>query len=134
MVNSQANTHSRIGQEVDTLCGKCGMERTHRIVAQDPDGTIRKVICAMCNSYRNYRPPKPQDSKVTKTRAPRSTANAAPEDFGRPDRNYNMKENFQVGEVIAHSTFGVGKVINIKDGSKIEVKFLDGVKVLLQNR
>jgi hypothetical protein len=134
MANSQQQIHSRIGDEIEAHCGRCRMDRNHRIVAQDPDGTIRKIICGMCNSYRAYRPPKQTEARVGKPRTPRASAASTPEDFGLPTRNYNMREGYQVGEVIAHPTFGVGKVVSLKDTFKIEVKFSDGLKVLLQNK
>lgn len=140
MVDSSKVVHSRIGEEIEAPCGRCRMDRIHRIVAQDPDGSIKKIICGMCNSYRSYRQPKAQSetgTKTTKTRgsstSSRSTG-AVVEDFGLPSRSYNMRENYDVGEVLAHSTFGVGKVLTVKDMNKIEVKFSDGVKILLQNK
>ncbi|MFY9224720.1 MAG: hypothetical protein WAQ98_18750 [Blastocatellia bacterium] len=139
MVNSLTPSHSRIGEEIETLCGRCRMDRIHRIVAQDPDGTVKKVICGMCNTYRSYRAPKTakgETTKVTKTRSTstRTQTASSVEDFGLPSRNYNMRENYEAGEIIAHASFGVGKVLSIKDTNKIEVKFSDGVKVLLQNK
>jgi hypothetical protein len=127
---------SRIGDEVEFYCGRCRLDRTHRVVAQDPDGTIRKVICAMCNTYRAYRPPKESTARSNKPRAARTTTASAPriEDFGIPSRTYNIKDNYQIGEVLQHTSFGVGKVVAIRDINKIEVKFSDGVKVLLQNK
>jgi hypothetical protein len=138
MVDSSRPAHSRIGEEIEAPCGRCRMDRIHRLVAQDSDGTIKKIICGMCNSYRNYRQPKAASvAKIAKPRSnsgsSRSTATTA-EDFGLPSRNYNMRENYDVGEVLAHPTFGVGKVISIKDMNKIEIKFSDGVKTLLQNK
>jgi len=138
MVDSLSPAHSRIGEEIEAPCGRCRMDRIHRIVAQDPDGTIKKIICGMCNSYRNYRQPKAHSEsspKIAKTRSSssRSTTTVI-EDFGLPSRNYNMRENYEIAEVIAHPTFGVGKVLSIKDLNKIEVKFSDGVKTLLQNK
>ncbi|MEW6732960.1 MAG: hypothetical protein AB1489_16665 [Acidobacteriota bacterium] len=125
------NSHSRVGQEIEAYCGKCRMDRTHRVVAQDADGTIRKIICAMCQSYRHYRPP--QMGQTTTRRTSVRTA-SAPEDFGPPSRVYNMRENYQVGEVLSHPQFGIGKVVVLRDANKIEVKFPDGVKLLLQNK
>lgn len=123
---------SRIGQEVETYCGRCRMDRTHRVVAQDPDGSISKVICAMCNSYRKYKEPSAAKPRATTRRA--STRSVVVEELGPPSRTYNTRENYEVGEVISHPTFGVGKVVSLRDAKKIEVKFSDGVKLLLQNQ
>jgi hypothetical protein len=130
-----SNVHSRVGQEIEAYCGRCRMDRIHRVVAQDPDGTIRRIICAMCNSYRNHR--QTQEKQSQPRAAKRETTRASsriPEDFGQPSRTYNMRENFEVGEVISHPMFGVGKVMTIRDNNKIEVKFSSGLKVLLQNK
>jgi hypothetical protein len=135
-MSTEKTVISRIGDEVEFYCGRCRLERTHRVVAQDPDGTIRKVICAMCNSYRAYRLPKEGSSRAGKPRSTRATTAAAAriEDFGSPTRTYSIKDTYQIGEVLQHTTFGVGKVMAIRDTNKIEVKFSDGVKVLLQNK
>ena len=125
--------HSRIGEEIEAYCGRCRLDRIHRVVAQDPDGTVRKIICGMCNSYRNYRPPKPTLTRSGKRETYRSSTKQV-EDLGPPSRNYSMKENFELGEVIFHPNFGVGKVVTLRDQFKIEVKFSDGLKILLQNR
>ena len=128
------NAHSRIGQEIEAYCGRCRMDRIHRVVAQDPDGRIRKIICGMCNSYRNHKQTQVSSSQPRTVRRSSSRAAAPPEDYGSPSRSYNMRENFEVGEVISHPMFGVGKVVTIRDNNKIEVKFRDGLKVLLQNK
>ncbi|KAF0249897.1 MAG: hypothetical protein FD167_708, partial [bacterium] len=123
MVDSSNPVHSRIGEEIEAPCGRCRMDRIHRIVAQDPDGTVKKIICGMCNSYRSYRQPKAQSEgtpKLTKQRSSSSRSTSSTiEDFGLPSRSYNMRENYSVGEVLAHPTFGVGKILSIKDMNKV---------------
>jgi hypothetical protein len=126
-----SNVPSRVGKEIEAYCGRCRMDRLHRVVAQDPDGTIRKIICGMCNSYRNHK--QQSQPRAVKRESTRQVSNSV-EDFGLPSRGYNMRENFEVGEVISHPMFGVGKVIAVKDRNKIEVKFPGGLKVLLQNK
>ena len=129
-----SNVPNRVGQEIEAYCGRCRMDRVHRVVAQDPDGTIRKIICGMCNSYRNHKQTQARPSQPRAVRRESTRATALPEDYGLPSRSYNMRENFEVGEVISHPMFGVGKVVAIKDNNKIEVKFPGGLKVLLQNK
>src|SRR5262249_18073990 len=69
-----SDTHSRIGEEIEAYCGRCRLDRIHRIVAQDPDGSVRKIICAMCNSYRNYRTPKENQTRTVKRESARSSS------------------------------------------------------------
>lgn len=120
----------RVGNEIDTYCGRCKMDRTHRIVAMDPDGTIRQVICGMCDSRHNYHAPK--KSKVAVRKSSVNPLDAETAIF--PQRSYQMSSSYNEGEVIDHPKFGVGRVIAVKNSQKIEVQFKDGVRILLQNR
>lgn len=120
----------RVGNEIDTYCGRCKMERTHRIVAMDPDGTIRQVICGMCDSRHIYHAPKKDTKKV----AVRKASTTFDVEIDLPQRSYQMNLNYNEGEVIDHPKFGIGRVIAVKDSQKIEVRFKDGVRILLQNR
>ncbi len=121
----------RVGNEIDTYCGRCKMERTHRIVAMDTDGTVRQVICGMCDSRHIYHAPKKDSKKTAARKAPAATIDIDP---SLPQRSYQMSSSYNEGEVIAHPKFGVGRVIAVKDLQKIEVRFKDGVRILLQNR
>lgn len=46
---------------------------------------------------------------------------------------YSMKQNHQLGDLIEHSTFGLGFIQKIVSPNKIEVFFDDAEKTLIQN-
>lgn len=45
-------------------------------------------------------------------------------------RPYNMRQSFEVGEIVDHPTFGMGEVQNTVRPDKMEVLFKNGLKVL----
>jgi hypothetical protein len=47
-------------------------------------------------------------------------------------RPYVLSGRFQAAELIRHPRFGLGLVTAVKDPTKIEVAFADGVKTLVQ--
>lgn len=47
---------------------------------------------------------------------------------------YSIKETFQPDDIISHSKFGVGFVIAVPGGTKVEVLFSDQVRKLVQGR
>lgn len=131
-------TVNKVGGEVEAYCGKCKLERTHKIVAVDPDGTIVKVVCTTCDSYHKYRAPKAPKVARPKVRGEKAekakaVAFSVDELMSKPARPYLMSSYYQVGEVIDHSTFGRGQVVTIQE-SKIEVQFRVGTKLLVHGR
>ncbi len=49
-------------------------------------------------------------------------------------RSYSVKNNYEVGEIIDHKSFGRGVVKCLVGNEKIEVVFEDVVKTLVQNK
>ncbi len=47
---------------------------------------------------------------------------------------YSPKEQYELGDVLEHPTFGRGVTIAIKDMTKIEVLFESGSKTLVHGR
>lgn len=46
---------------------------------------------------------------------------------------YNRLQNYNVGDYINHSKFGIGFILKIISSTKMEVFFKDSEKVMLQN-
>ena len=141
------------GDEVDSYCGKCKLERVHNVVAL-VDGKVAKVICKMCGSQHKYKPLNPEPNKsapkamgrggaTNKRKAPgtRGTASAKSrenqweaamaEKDQTKSRPYSMASSFEEGEVIAHKQFGHGIVSQVEAGGKMQVLFKDGPKRLI---
>ena len=49
-------------------------------------------------------------------------------------KNYSPKDRYQPGDVLEHPSFGRGVTTAIKDGTKIEVLFEGGSKLLVHGR
>jgi hypothetical protein len=49
-------------------------------------------------------------------------------------KSYSTKDRYVVGDVMEHPNFGIGVATAVKDGTKIEVMFEAGSKVLVQGR
>ena len=138
-----------VGADIESICRKCG-DVWHVIVAMVEDD-IAKVQCKQCNGLHRYKAPAEAGAagaakakKPAKKRAPAMTAAekkaaaaakpkgraTAKADLSKPTRPYKFSESYESGERIDHVKFGVGIVEDVLDGSKIEVYFPDGRRVL----
>jgi hypothetical protein len=137
------------GDEVDSYCGQCKLERVHNVVAL-VDGEVAKVICKMCGSQHKYKPIDPSAPKAagrggaTRKKKPSGTRRTASakslesqweaamaEKDPANSRTYSMDGSFEEGEVIEHIKFGHGLVSQVIAGGKMQVLFKDGPKRLI---
>jgi hypothetical protein len=141
------------GDEVDSYCRQCKLERVHNVVAL-VDGEVAKVICKMCGSRHKYKPidPEPNGSApkavgrggATKKKKPSGTRRSASakslesqweaamaERDPANSRTYSMDGSFKKDEVIEHKNFGQGLVIQVEAAGKMQVLFKDGLKRLI---
>jgi hypothetical protein len=51
--------------EIEAWCGQCKVYRRSAIANLNPDGTIDRVTCMYCNTSRNYKPPRAENSTGT---------------------------------------------------------------------
>jgi hypothetical protein len=49
-------------------------------------------------------------------------------------RSYSTKDKYSPGDVMEHPSFGFGIATAIREGTKVEVLFENGPKVLVQGR
>ena len=47
---------------------------------------------------------------------------------------YSIKDRYEAGDILDHPSFGCGVATAVKDGTKIEVLFEGGPKVLVHGR
>src|SRR5688572_8378341 len=144
-----ARTGYKAGDEVDSKCTKCKMVLAHTIVAMVGD-QIARVKCNTCNGEHAYRPP-PSASEATakRRRAERKasvtdkvSAITTPADYeilaeGRDTSgasNYSMKMTLAADDIIKHPKFGVGFVVDLKEGNKAHVAFPEGGRILVFGR
>jgi hypothetical protein len=136
---------AKVGADVESICRKCG-DVWHVIVAMVEDD-IAKVQCKQCNGLHKYKDPNQATAAAKKPKKKRAPAMTAAEkkaaaaakpkgratveaDLSKPTRPYKFSESYESGERIDHVKFGVGVVEDVLDGSKIEVYFPDGRRVL----
>jgi hypothetical protein len=143
----------KVGSNVDGWCTKCKLILAHTVEAT-VGGKITRVHCNTCRSQHAYRSQPPGKAvaggakrSTTTGRTKRTTRTSKPttpqaEDYpalihGRDPskaRAYRLSDRFAAKDLISHPTFGLGVVLSSKDGSKIEVLFVDGPKTLAQGR
>ncbi len=126
----------RVGDDVETYCGRCKAERTHVVASMSTAATPAEVICRTCNSQHRFR--RPPDATKPK-REPRSgstegTARRASKQLRETPplsaRAYSPSESYAEGEWLEHKTHGAGKVKAVR-GGKIDVAFDSGLRTLL---
>jgi transposase-like protein len=116
---------AKLGQQVDVYCGRCKVERYHTVAAISADGRIERVQCDYCQSTRAYKDPLSTTKKATGAPRTRRTAASQMPDESSPARTYSPDIHFDKGEVISHTKYGRGRVIEVR-GNRVDVRFSDG--------
>lgn len=141
-----ANIETSVGKEALSYCTKCRMDLAHTIVAMKGD-QIAKVECKTCHTIHQFRAPKGITEPAPKAKrkakgAEGGSSKATVEDTwnqlmsdhkAKPEKGYNVKSTFLVGDKIAHKTFGQGFVSRVIYPNKIEVIFRNDVRVLIHH-
>lgn len=132
---------SNIGKNVDSWCTKCKLILAHTIEAIKGD-KITRVHCNTCGAQHAYRPNAPGKKAAAgkSSRGSQAAREAIANDFATmlrgkdpaKARPYVLSGRFHAAELIRHPSFGLGFVTAVKDPTKIEVAFADGVKTLVQ--
>lgn len=128
-----------VGKDVLSYCGKCKLKLSHLIVAMD-EKRILKAQCNTCKDIHAFKDPATAKRKAKTTTRRKSAAVPIEEiwqqamDVATKDAvNYALKQKFEIGDVLAHKTFGSGIVNSIIDQNKIEVIFQTEMKTLVHN-
>lgn len=136
----------KVGGNCDCWCTKCKLVLEHVIIAM-VEKKPKRVECTTCKSQHNYRlAPGGKASKSKSTR--KKTTKKATAKKGRKTnwttlvsardlsqaRDYKVSATFEEDELIDHSMFGVGVVLEAVPGNKIQVLFEEGAKLLVHSR
>lgn len=138
-----------VGQEIITFCSSCKLDLRHVIVAHKSgnSGAVSKVRCNTCKKIHAYRA-KPDEKKIAAAVARKNSGIPAREKQRVipievewreqlksrekvPSVKYTPQQDFKVGDVVDHPSFGCGVVRALKDGNKFEVLFQRDVKLLV---
>ena len=131
----------RVGGWTQAYCTTCKSVREHVVVAM-VDGRPAKVECESCHKQHLFRAAAP-GTKAPRTGTARPRKAAVPEapavdiaalTAGRPQRDYDPKLHFSVGDVVAHPSFGTGLVTLLPGPQKVEIAFQSGAKLLTHDR
>lgn len=127
-----------VAKEILSYCGRCKLALAHVIMDMKTEKKIGKCQCKTCKAIHNYRDPV---AMAKKARAKRAAAmpDATPEELWKAAiasskgtaKPYAMNKSFQTGELIDHSTFGRGVVMERIREDKIEVQFEAARKLLI---
>ena len=142
-------THAvAVGRDIDSWCTRCKLMLAHTVEAMI-GGKITRVHCNTCGSQHAYRPHPPGDlSRESRCRPPgsrdaprvprRRRARAdkyvtllSGRDTGSARARTRRRIGFAPNDLILHPSFGLGVVMTLKDRTKIDVMFREGVKTLL---
>lgn len=134
-----SKTELGAGKDVLAYCGKCKLALNHVIIVMKNASTIGKCKCKTCGAEHLYRDPNQADKK-TKSKTPRkSSSKAIPiaevwknalENAQGESKSYNIKNEFQVGDIIEHPKFGKGVVQKNLGPNKVETIFESDLKIL----
>lgn len=140
----------RVAEEVLAYCSQCKMDLKATVVAMRGDQVLR-VQCRTCRGERGFKPPKgvnaPKKAPAAGKGATRSakTPKGEREDHSvaaewrkemltrkdRPLNTYSAKLQVNIGDRLAHPTFGEGIVMKNIHPNKAEILFEMDLKVLI---
>ena len=108
-----------IGKHVDGWCTRCKLVLRHTIESMT-GAKIKRTHCNTCGAQHEQKIYASKYAALLRGRT---------ESASRP---YSRSVRFTVGEVISHTTLGLGIVTAERERTKIDILFPDGQKVLLQ--
>jgi hypothetical protein len=126
------------GGNIDSWCGKCKMVLAHTIEAMVGDKPAR-VHCNTCKAQHSYKAHEPSTSPKTVRRSTgggrgNQYKSLLKEKDAAAAKEYSIKDSYAPGDIVKHPNFGIGVTTAIKNGTKIEVLFETGPKVLIHGR
>ena len=136
MIDTHRVKRIRVGDDVQTYCGRCKAERAHLIAAMKSDTVPAQVICRTCHTRHNFRAPAAAAEGAGQKRArpaTRATGRQPSAPWGPndpPARAYSTQETYAVADFVEHPRYGVGRVEDSR-GTKIDVRFRDGMRTLI---
>ncbi len=127
----------KVGQIVDSYCGRCKLDRAHTIMVMD-DETIAKVRCNVCGGSHKLRSaPEPgKGRKSTGKSGPIDPATAQSiweaclAEATGTGKEYSMIAKYRVGDIVDHFAFGRGVVMKLY-ANKCDMLFKDKSRLMV---
>lgn len=121
-----------VGNKIDAWCGRCKSLLRHTIEIMTGE-KVRRVNCNSCKSRHLYRAQQPKTrgaaAALTQERKYEQLLRGRTESSSTP---YSSSARFQIGQLVSHTSFGLGVVTGTRDNVKIDVCFAAGERVLQQ--
>ena len=109
-----------IGESVDKLCPDCNVNLEHAVKSLTKLGKISRVVCSKCGKIGTYK----RSVNAGKLEKLKSKT-------GSP---YDWTKTYRTGQIMQHSTFGIGEVLKVSNSKMIDVLFMDRVRRLIHSR
>lgn len=131
-------TEPTVGKSVDGWCARCKLMLAHTIESI-VNGKISRTHCNTCGAQHAHKRNPPGTAKKRAAGSSSRSKDSTPAfDYqalvrGKDPssaRPYKTSERFAAKELINHPTFGIGLVMSVRDSTKIDVGFQDGLKTL----
>ena len=103
------------GERADKLCVICKEERGHIVTSVTIRGQISRVSCPKCRTVSTFK-------LSSRTSLPTFAQTASP---------YDRARTYRAGQVMMHTSFGIGEVTALIEPRKIDVLFVDRVRRLI---
>lgn len=114
------------------------MPMGHIIVSMSKEGKVEKCQCQTCKAVHKYKDPEAKKTKRVSTKKPAVSneqkwkdAQSKTSSSAKP---YKMASNYSIDDIIEHTSFGRGVVLEVIENNKIKVIFETSEKVLICNK
>ncbi len=129
-----------VAKDIITVCSRCKLELNHIVVRHNAEGIVDRVKCHTCGFEHKYKPVKKTAEGTKKRKSPVRKKSPEKEYEALMEKSrdkvpvsYNMTASFSEGDVIDHTKFGKGIVLETSY-ERVGVLFQDGVKTLAANK
>lgn len=112
-------TPHEVGERVEKVCPDCDEQLGHVVKTITKLGKISRVICSKCGKVGTFKA-----SADTEEREHLS---------GKTGDPYDWSKTYKVGQIMAHSSFGAGKVMTVCNSRMIDVLFEDRLRRLVHS-
>lgn len=126
----------KIADEFVHFCTKCKLNLNHRVTLVD-QGRPQRVLCLTCKTERRYSPTK-DPTIVRKTKTTSAPKKDNPEikwleklqTARTTSKPYTINATLKIDDVVQHTQFGKGVVVELIQPDKVKIYFREGVKLL----
>ena len=105
----------KTGERADKLCVICKEERGHIVTSVTIRGQISRVSCPKCGTVSTFK-------LSSRTSLPTFAQSGSP---------YDQAQRYKTGQIMMHTSFGIGEVTAVIEPQKIDVLFVDRVRRLI---